>query len=132
METQVSCDHCEALRERVETWHTEHVRFHESERRAKDVADSLTATHISKAEQNLEARLHGLNEFRAAMADQSKHYVTREVLDVMSEARNRRLEAIEVQLAQLAGRDKGIGLAWVVLLAVAGVITGIIGVVWKG
>ena len=58
---------------------------------------------VTLAHGNIEKRLDAMNEFRAALGDQARTYVSRQELDIRMEAYNARVIAIERYQNKLLG-----------------------------
>lgn len=124
----------ETIRETAAIHEKAHSREHEMSQMA-----------IDKAASAAETRFQGVNEFRQTLTDQAAGFATKESLEgrtgaladhlasveksvsLNTERLNsvmgygQRLAAIETQLSQQAGRERGVGLSWSVLVTVAGV-----------
>ncbi len=102
-------------------------------RTAVDAALAAADRAVSKAEAATERRFEGVNEFRAALSDQSRtlmprteYVVQHETLVARVNATDKRVETMQVQIAELlahaSGRSQGLGnVGAVVMGAVAAV-----------
>ena len=72
------------VRHYVDTRFADHQKEHRAEHRA------VVAAHNS-----LGARLQGVNEFRQSLTDQSRTFVTRDVLDAALAARDAKIESLQ-------------------------------------
>ena len=122
----------------VERARTEHVASHEREREAHDREHAahehihlVEKAQVEKAEQAMNRRLEGMNEFRSALADQAARSITREYYDARHEALRERVtdgdKALDDKIAVLeAFRGKALGFSALIALlsGVAGAIIG--------
>lgn len=128
-----------------------HAAAHEREHVAHQHEHVLTEDALKKAATHIDQRLAAMNEFREQLRDQAATFVRRELMDAEFKALAARLETaitgveqlvsqraqsnadritvLEQNQAQAAGRDKGIGTSWAVVLAVVGLVGGLIGIV---
>lgn len=65
-----------SLRDYMERLFTEHAKEHEFLRREQ----VLIQTALNKAEQSMNERLAGMNEFRAALNDQKNSFATKDMI----------------------------------------------------
>lgn len=77
------------------------------ERRIDDLAERMTQRFvladyaIAKAEQSMEKRLDGMNEFRNALTDQATKMASRESVDSLRDAMNQMDKRVAVQSAMI-------------------------------
>jgi len=67
--------------------HDLHAKFHESEHK-------MTETALNKADDTLEHRLEGMNEFRAQLEKQAAAFLTREIFEQYTKEQANRLETV--------------------------------------
>jgi DNA-binding transcriptional regulator/RsmH inhibitor MraZ len=66
--------------------------------------DEARAQALALATDNLKSRLESMNEFREALQDQTRFYITRDVHDKMLEVIERRLNGLENFSANIQGK----------------------------
>lgn len=128
-----------------------HAAAHEREHVAHRHEHELTEDALKKAATHIDQRLAAMNEFREQLRDQASTFVRRELMDAEIKAIAARLETaitgveqlvsqraqtnadkiavLERYQAQTAGRDKGIGASWGVVLGAVGLVGGLISIV---
>lgn len=84
---------------------------------------------VGKAEAANEKRFDGVNEFRAALTDQTAHFMPRPEVESRFSAMSEKLNTAIQRAAVDDGRVKGMASAWAVFLAVAGLTIGVGGVI---
>lgn len=92
------------------------------ESRIDAVKDSITTAQIA-----MEKRLEGMNEFRETLRDQASKLVTRAELDSRDALINSDIRVLREAKATLDGKASQFSLAVAMVLAIAGLIVGIIG-----
>jgi len=76
---------------------------------------------VSKAETAAEKRFDSVNEFRAAMKDQTANFADKDQVDF-------RLSAIEKQIVNFQGQMAGMSNVWYVVGGVVGLLFGLVGI----
>jgi len=76
---------------------------------------------VTKAETAAEKRFDSVNEFRAAMKDQTANFADRDQVDF-------RLSSIEKKMDNFTGQIAGVGSVWQIVIGVVGIAFGLVGV----
>jgi small-conductance mechanosensitive channel len=76
---------------------------------------------VTKAETAAEKRFDSVNEFRAAMKDQTANFADREQVDF-------RLTAIEKKMDNFSGQVAGVANTWWLITGIVGVVFGVVGI----
>jgi hypothetical protein len=105
------------------TCDTQHLKdfllalMNEREQRYQQRMDAADRA-ISKAEVAMERRLESVNEFRAQMADQQATLCRKSEVDIRFESLEKNMNATIQALERGRGQEKGIGIAWAILVAI--------------
>lgn len=91
--------------------------------RLADMEKALVA-----ARQDMERRLAGMNEFRAAISDQAKKFVDRNEADVRFRSLEKDIASHASRLDRSEGRGAGLSAGWVVLLGAIGAIGALVAI----
>ena len=104
----------------------DHRREHEQQQRA-----------IDRADQAINARLAGINEFRAQLRDQQGTFITREVLDATVTALNQairanadKIDALATRIDRSEGQGSGLSSAWQLVLGFGGLLAAVSTVIY--
>jgi len=84
---------------------------------------------IDKADAATEKRFEGVNEFRAALADQSKHFVTRDDLQGLAEKMEIQIAGLRKDVDFRIGQEAGSRLTYGSMAALIGVAAAVVGIV---
>lgn len=103
-----------------ERWAT-HTHEHKSHAVAHDREHQATKEAIGKAEESMERRLTGMNEFRDALRDQASNFVTRDMLALEGKDTDRRLSMLESNANTARGYILGVGAALGILVIIVNI-----------
>ena len=84
---------------------------------------------IEVANNSMQARLSGMNEFREALRDQAARHVTRDELDIKLENLAEQLRALQVFRAVLEGKASQTQANIILVIAIIGLIISIVSLV---
>lgn len=95
---------------------------------AEKVALALAAADkaVTKAEAATEKRFEGVNEFRAALNDQTRLQVTTDKFDSVVDGLNGRIRSLEARIEKAEGSRSGGRDVWGYLVAAAGIVIAVI------
>jgi hypothetical protein len=111
---------------------SERVRVNErflSVEKLTDQAFSNSQRAIDKADMATEKRFEGVNEFRAALADQAANFVTRQDLVAITEKFEVQIDALKEARASSEGQQAGSRLTTTTLIAITSVGVGMVGLI---
>ncbi len=92
-----------------------HQRVHETEEKSRD-----------RAVETVNGRLAEMNNLRDQIQSERGEFLRMDTYNARHDELITRMNAVERTLATLAGRDRGVGLVWGVLLGVAGLVAGFV------
>lgn len=88
-----------------------------------DVKFTATQLAVDKAEEATRLRFESVNEFRAALSDQTKNFVNRDVIEGRFADMERRMGGVENRLSVLDGRvigySAGVGAVVLIIALIA-------------
>jgi len=84
---------------------------------------------ILKAEIATEKRFESVNEFRQALTDQTKTFITRVEFEAMRDTSGSRAEAISSRLDKIEGKAVGLNAGWIYLLGGLSAVATVVAVV---
>ncbi len=89
---------------------------------AESVKTAMAASEkaLVKAELATERRFEGVNEFRAAMADQQATFARKTEVDILINAINNKVDLLMAQQHKHLGKESGVGVVWGVVVVVMG------------
>jgi hypothetical protein len=85
----------------------------------------LTQLAVNKAELQMNARLEGMNEFRASINDRTANYPTRTELNLMVDKLNIELQSLQNSRSEMTGKASEKSVQKVNALAILGLIAGV-------
>lgn len=85
----------------------------------------LTQLAVNKAELQMNARLEGMNEFRASINDRTANYPTRTELNLMVDKLNIELQSLQNSRSEMTGKASEKSVQRVNALAILGIIAGV-------
>lgn len=95
----------DGVNQRIDDLVTAHERVHSIHAEAHDREHELNELAITKAENQVDRRLEGMNEFRDQLNKQAQTFVTRDIFDKYTSD----MEAkIEIALASLSDKDEAL------------------------
>jgi hypothetical protein len=83
---------------------------------------------VTKAEAASERRFEGVNEFRAALSDQTQTFIPRSEYSSAADSVERRLRLLEAAVSAWGGRSTGLDAGWGYLLGGLGAVGTVVGV----
>ena len=88
--------------------------------RLHDQESVATARAIDKAEQQMNSRLLGMNEFREQLKDQASTFAKKDQVDDIRFSLQKRLDEIDRIIANWQGRLLVVGSGWAVIVIIMG------------
>ena len=85
----------------------------------------LTQLAVNKAESQMNARLEGMNEFRASINDRTANYPTRTELNLMVDKLNIEMQSLQNSRSEMTGKASEKSVQKVNALAILGLIAGV-------
>jgi hypothetical protein len=85
----------------------------------------LTQLAVNKAELQMNARLEGMNEFRASINDRTANYPTRTELNLMVDKLNIEMQSLQNSRSEMTGKASEKSVQRVNALAILGIIAGV-------
>jgi hypothetical protein len=85
----------------------------------------LTQLAVNKAELQMNARLEGMNEFRASINDRTANYPTRTELNLIVDKLNIELQSLQNSRSEMTGKASEKSVQKVNALAILGLIAGV-------
>ena len=79
---------------------------------------SSTQTAITKAEDQLNKRLEGMNEFRDSLKDQAAKFVTKEEVALQLNAQDKRIQILERHVSTGQGRSSMTTILWAIAASI--------------
>jgi len=100
----------------------------------KEYVDTLFAEKqraIDKAENSMNTRLEGMNEFRNTLKDQAGKFVTREEIGITLRRLNEDVRGLEKKSAQAEGKASQSSAIFAAVVALAGLVLGLFNLLGK-
>lgn len=94
-----------------------HSEAHTREHASHERIHAVEKVQEEKLEKSLEFRLQGMNEFRAALSDQTSKFISRELFDTQAE----KINTLETRIAYYAGVSAVAGASVALFLRILGV-----------
>lgn len=101
------------------------VKIRELEKRV-DMRSAAAQQAVNLAANDLRARLDAMNEFRAALKDQSFTFVPRNEMDAKLESFSKELKQVEITHAMIEGKASQTGVNFSLIIAVGSFLSSII------
>jgi hypothetical protein len=114
--------------ERAESIETRFEGRFEAQEKAFTAAIEAAERAVGKAEMASEKRFDSVNEFRATLTDQAATLMPRSEAETRFSALNEKLGDLTDRFNRETGKNQGVGIAWMVLVAVIGLATGGVGI----
>lgn len=94
--------------------------------KSASAALASSAMANEKAENAMEKRFEGVNEFRGAMGDQASRFITRSEVDQRMAASDKETAGLGSRLDRLEARSGGLRDGWGYLVGLVGLIAGVV------
>lgn len=120
-------EHLEAVIESLDTRYDQ--RFADQQK-AVDAALQSAEKAVAKAETASERRFEAVNEFRATLADQAGHFITRSEALARADNNAEKIDALASRLDRIEGKSTGLNAGWGILVGAAGLISTLIAIAY--
>jgi hypothetical protein len=77
---------------------------------------------VAKAEAASEKRFESVNEFRSAMNDQSRSFISRNEAEQRMLSNSEKVDSLAIRLERIEGRGQGLNAGWAILTGAVGLV----------
>lgn len=112
----------------AETDHRYEQRFNDQDK-AVNAAMNSAEKAVTKAEAASERRFEAVNEFRATLADQASHFISRTEALARADANAEKIDALQARLDRIEGNKGGLKDGWSYLVGIVGLASTVIAIV---